>query len=238
MPLYSAAVGLHCVIFNLTKATIHLAQTDCKSLTTVWAASLLSWRDTAVLTDPFWSHLPFRQIAFGKTPSDPKQVDPYLSDLAQVEAVLVGHSHYDHVLDLPYVAAHLAPNATVLGGNTLAHTLAPLALPLQMTPINDLCASPQKNGQWIPLANERIRVLPIASGHPNNYAFIHLWTDGLTKDRTRPPIRASHFQEGRTFAFLVDFFDGRNIQHRVYIQTSSRGIQTVSFRHRSSKNGP
>lgn len=189
----------------------------------------LSWQNTAVLTDPFWSHLPFRQVAFGQTPSDPAQVDPYLSQLAQVQTVLVGHSHYDHVLDLPYVAPHLATDATLLGGQTLLHTLAPLALPLRMKAVNDGCANPQQNGQWLPLADGQIRVLPIASGHPNNYAFIHLWTDELTEDRSTPPIRASHFQEGRTFAFLVDFLDGPVIRHRVYIQTSSRGYPDGFF---------
>jgi glyoxylase-like metal-dependent hydrolase (beta-lactamase superfamily II) len=105
--------------------------------------------------------------------------------------VLVGHAHYDHALDLPYVASHLARDATVLDSLTLAHTLAPLDLPLQLETVNARSATPERRGQWISLAAGRIRALPIESGHPNNYAFIHLWTDELTEDRAKAPIRRS-----------------------------------------------
>jgi len=184
---------------------------------------LIEWRGLAVLTDPFWSHLPFGQVAFGSAGSDPAQVDPYLAQLSAVQAVLVGHAHYDHMLDLPYIASSLAPEAQVFGSRTLAHTLAPLSLPLRFNAVNEQVATPERPGQWQSAAGGRIRVLPIASGHPNNYAFIHMWTDRLTEDRVTAPTRASDFQEGETLAYLVDFLDGADIVHRIYVQTSSRG---------------
>jgi L-ascorbate metabolism protein UlaG (beta-lactamase superfamily) len=186
---------------------------------------LLRWRGVAILTDPFWSHLPLRQVAFGRTESDPSQVDAYLDDLSEVRAVLVGHSHYDHVLDLPYVAPHLAEDAQVFGSRTLAHTLAPLELPLDVQVMNPHVATPDQPGRWFSAAGGRIRVLPIASGHPNNYAFIHLFTERLREDRSAPPTHSSHFQEGITLAFLVDLMDddGQTIVHRIYVETSSRG---------------
>ena len=186
---------------------------------------LLRWRGLAVLTDPFWSHLSFRQVAFGRTQSDPRQVDGYLEELADVVAVLVGHSHYDHVLDLPYVAPHLASDVQVFASRTLAHTLAPLELPLDIQVMNSHLATPDSPGRWFSTGGGRIRILPIASGHPNNYAFIHLFTDRLRADRTTPPTHSSHFQEGITLAFLVDLLeaDGETVVHRIYIETSSRG---------------
>ena len=183
----------------------------------------LRWRGIALLTDPFWSHLPFGQVAFGRTDSDPAQVDAYLPGLSEVVAVMVGHAHYDHVLDLPYVAPHLSRGAQIFGSQTLAHTLAPLNLPLQFRPVNTQLATPERAGVWQTIADGRVRILPIASGHPNNSAFVHLWQDRLTTDRTEAPTRAVHFQEGETLAWLVDFLDGDTIAHRVYIQTSSRG---------------
>ena len=41
----------------------------------------LTFDDFAVLSDPFWSYLPFTQVAFGEVLPDPKQVDPYLDSL-------------------------------------------------------------------------------------------------------------------------------------------------------------
>ena len=185
----------------------------------------LQWHDTAVLVDPFWTYLPLLQVGFGKTPSDPNQVDPYLAQMKDVQSVLVGHSHYDHVLDLPYVAPHLKPNTTVFCNQTLVHTLAPMDLPLRWQPMNTHSATPQRTGAWFSANDGKVRIMAIASGHPNNYAFFHMWPRKIQKDRTTPPTRAGHFQEGITLAFLVDFLnpDGETIAHRVYVQTSSRG---------------
>ena len=190
------------------------------------ACFVVRWRDTAVLIDPFFTVLPPLTVALGRVASDPKQVDPHLPLLANVESVLVCHSHYDHVLDLPYLIPHLQSNPMVFGSRTLQHTIAPLQLPIRFSAVNEHAASAALTGQWLPSNRGRVRVLPIASGHPNNYAFIHVWTDRLTADRSTPPTRASHWQEGETFAFLVDFLDDMedSVVHRVYVQTSSRGL--------------
>jgi glyoxylase-like metal-dependent hydrolase (beta-lactamase superfamily II) len=42
--------------------------------------------------------------------------------LARVRAVLVGHGHYDHVMDLPVLARYV-PNATVYGSRSVVNTL-------------------------------------------------------------------------------------------------------------------
>ena len=191
----------------------------------------LQWHDTAVLVDPFWTYLPLLQVGLGRSTPDPKQVDPYIDQLSQVESVLVGHSHYDHVLDLPYVAPHLQPDTTVFCNQTLVHTLAPMRLPLRYQAMNDHAANEREDGQWFSTNRGKVRIMAISSGHPNNYAFFHMWPRQIKRDRTKAPTRASHFQEGITLAFLVDFLkaDGTTIAHRVYVQTSSRGYPDGFF---------
>lgn len=195
------------------------------------ACFVMRWRGTAILIDPFFTMLPLLKVGFGKAESDPKQIDPYLPLLGNVESVLVGHAHYDHVLDLPYIANRIRPGADVFGSRTLQHTLAPLDLPVSFRTVNDAAASPNQRGMWLTANRGRVRVLPIQSGHPNNYAFIHLWTRRLTEDRDSPPTRAHHFHEGETFAYLVDLLedDGRTVAHRIYVQTSSRGYPDGFF---------
>jgi hypothetical protein len=119
----------------------------------------------------------------------------------------------------------------VFCNRTLVHTLAALDLPLRMKAMNAHAATPTQTGDWSVVNQGKVRVMAIHSGHPNNYAFFHVWPRQVSEDRERPPTRARHFQEGITLAFLVDFLepDGVSIAHRVYIQTSSRGYPDGFF---------
>jgi len=186
---------------------------------------LIQWGQTAVLTDPFWSHLPLHRVAFGHIAPDPEQIDPHLPPLDDVQAVLVGHTHYDHVLDLPYVAPMMHPDAKVFGSETLQHLYAaePVARPI--VPVDEHLASADEPGQWLKTANERVRILPLRSGHPDQYLFFHFFQGDLETPRETPPTRAHHFLEGLTLAWLIDFLDANGrIAQRVYVQTSSRGV--------------
>ncbi|MEC7242441.1 MAG: hypothetical protein VXW32_14495 [Myxococcota bacterium] len=190
----------------------------------------LSYKGVDVLSDPFWSYLPIGQLMFGDTVPDPKQVDPYLPELREVQTVIIGHNHYDHNLDLPYVAPHLHPDAVVVGSNTMVHTFAPSGIARPLVGLNDTLASPDHPGQWWVHPNGTHRVLPILSGHPTQYLFIHLFRDVLQKDRETPPEHVSDYQEGLTLAFLVDYLDDTGaIERRVYIQTSSTGYPAGFF---------
>lgn len=179
----------------------------------------------SILTDPFFSYLPFAQVAFGSISSDPTQYEPYLSDVKGVDVVLVGHSHYDHVLDLPVVAPELAPHAQILGSQTLYHTFAASNLPRPILSVQPFLATPNRHGEWVHMPGQHIRILPIRSDHPTQYLFIHLFTDHVTSNREAPLRKASDYQEGETIAYLVDFLDPStgSIQCRVYVQTSSTG---------------
>jgi len=188
------------------------------------------WAGKALLLDPYFSRFNIVRTGLGKIAPDPAQVDPYIPQLRQVDTVLVGHAHYDHMLDLPYLAPHFQTATQVISNATLKHTLAPFELPLQWTVANELAANPTTVGTWIRNANGRIRIMPIASSHPNHWAFIHLYPHAVGEDRSRHPQRAAHYQEGRSFAFLIDFLaPDDSIAHRVFAQTSSNGFPSGSF---------
>ena len=176
-----------------------------------------------VLTDPFWSFLPLGQVAFGRVRSDPEQIEPYLPPLDQTHAVVVGHGHYDHCLDLAYVADRLHPDAKVFGSQSLVHQYAASPLPRPQVGVDDHVATVSRRGRAYTVAGGRIRILPILSGHPPQYLFVHLYRRHLKRDARRPPTRAGHFQEGLTLAWMIDFMDGERVANRVYVQTSSTG---------------
>lgn len=183
----------------------------------------LKYGESALLTDPFWTHLPALKVMFGKVLPDSAQIEPYLPPLDDIDGVLVCHAHYDHVLGLPYISPRLPFNAPVIGSKTMRHTLAPFHLPQPIVEANPVMATPNAAGQFIPLDEGRIRVLPVKAGHPNHLLFIHLWNQELTEDRKDIPTRGRHYQEGVTLGFLIDFLspDGQNIEKRVFFQSSS-----------------
>ena len=184
----------------------------------------LQWRDQGVLTDPFFTHLPFGRVAFGRVEPDPAAVEPVLGELSDVRAVVIGHSHYDHCLALSEVAGHLHPSALLCGSATAARTFAPLELPREWVMVNERLATAEKPGSWIVHPEGKLRVLPILSGHPDNIRGIHLYQRRLEEDRKTAPRKAGHYQEGVTVAWLIDWLDeDGQIAHRVYQQTSSVG---------------
>lgn len=185
---------------------------------------LVRWRDVAVVTDPFFTHVPLAQAGFGRVVPDPRAADPVRPALGDVRAVLIGHAHYDHCLDLPSIVPGLHPDALLYGSPTAAHTFAPLALARPWAPVMASLATVDDPGRWMDAGRGRLRVLPILSGHPDNIPGIHLYPRRLDADRVRPPVRASHYQEGVTLAWLVDWLDEAGaIAFRVYVQTSSLG---------------
>ena len=183
----------------------------------------------SVLCDPFFTHLPFHQVAFGTCLPDMSAITPFISEFSDIRATLVGHNHYDHNMALPAVDPYLAPDAVHLGSKTMAHTFAPNALDHPLVALNPKVATPQDEGTWWVHPSGDFRVLPILSGHPSQYLFIHLFTKELTTDRKKPPRKAAHYQEGMTLAFLLDFLDGSDIKQRIYIQSSSTGYPAGFF---------
>lgn len=74
-----------------------------------------------LLIDPYVSRANARDALFGKRAlrSDPVRVDRYVPEAS---AVLVGHTHFDHALDIPEIARRR--NCKVYGSRSLAHLMA------------------------------------------------------------------------------------------------------------------
>ena len=184
---------------------------------------LVRYQGIAFLTDPFWSHRPLSEVVFGPLKHDHKEIDKHRADLSEVTAILIGHGHYDHCLDLEPASASVHPTARIYASQTLKHVFAQVPLGRAIIPMNEVAATPQKSGEWQLSSCGRLRILPILSGHPNQWLFFHLWQERLNQDLTEKPIYASDFQEGITLAFLVDYLRNGEVAKRVYVQTSSTG---------------
>lgn len=81
--------------------------------------------DASLLTAPFFSNPHLLEVGLERIHPDPDRIAAHLPDVADVSAILVGHGHYDHLMDVPWILEHRAPRAVVLGNRTVAHQLAP-----------------------------------------------------------------------------------------------------------------
>ena len=161
-------------------------------------------------------------------------------------AILVGHSHYDHLMDVPFIAHRMAPRARVFGSLTTRRLMASIGTdadfyvaPDRIVAVNDDAvpggdavdyrACPRKAkgacvwgsgpGRWLDVtANIRIRAL--CSRHsPQFMRFPPTW-QGCNAPAQGPPRKPSQWPIGDTLAYLIDFMDGGRPVFRVYYQDS------------------
>ena len=80
----------------------------------------LSYEGTTVLVDPYVSRVPIRAVLLRRpTLPDAALLDRYV---ARADAVLIGHTHWDHAVDAPAIARR--DGATVYGSDSLARLMA------------------------------------------------------------------------------------------------------------------
>jgi L-ascorbate metabolism protein UlaG (beta-lactamase superfamily) len=145
--------------------------------------------ETALLTDGFFSRPPKMQVLLGKVAPDTERIAQSLqrAGITRLAAVLVGHSHYDHVMDAPEVARRTG--ALLVGSPSTAQV-----------------------GRGWGLAEDRIRV--IADGDELQFGRFHirfirsqhvpsLVTGGEINQALVPPVRANVYHEGGSYALLI-----------------------------------
>lgn len=169
--------------------------------------------------------------------ADTAAIDAGLASLAlaDLRAIVSGHAHYDHLIDVPHVMSR-APAATAYTNESGRHILAALApdRPGCTTPpvtpvlersrvvaVDDPLASyvdytncPELRpagaplaGRWLAVPNSRVRLMPVCSIHPAQIGPYHFGEGAIDTDQCALPSAASGWLEGRTLAFLIDFLD-------------------------------
>lgn len=183
---------------------------------------LMDYRGNTLLTDPFVSNPGAVRSIAGKVSTDTAYVDRHVapSDLGSVKLVASGHSHYDHLMDLPYLCRHMPGDAKLCVNRTGKHILASYGLPHPVVIMDSLRGDSVSVGQWAYAVDSTVRVMPIASLHPPQFMGIHLMRGRVTEDLTEPPTRIYDWLQGRTHAFLIDFMENGTPARRVYFSSS------------------
>jgi hypothetical protein len=188
---------------------------------------LLDTGRSRLLTAPLFSNPSLLRTGFRTIATDTAAVDAALArfdvtPLDDVVAILVGHAHYDHLMDVPYVAMRHAPAARILGNTTVRHTLAAFATAgldtVRVEDVSAAAATVEGGGRWITLAPD-LRVLPLVSDHAPHFQGVTLYTGDRTRPLPEPPRAAPGWIEGETLAFVIDVLDRRgDVRLRLYYQ--------------------
>lgn len=185
---------------------------------------LLRYGDSSLMTAPFFSNPGLLEVGFSEIRTDTAVVDRFLPPVDDLQAILVGHAHYDHLLDVPYVARRKAPRATIYGSLTTVNTLrgAEDLDPRRLVDVQDRAGDVQGAGEWIDLPGGEIRFMALRSGHAPHYLGVTLFAGDYEQPLDQLPDRASGWLEGQSLAYLIDLLgpDGE-VVYRIHYQDSA-----------------
>lgn len=200
-------------VLTITRADDPLPETDPNFRTALqirWlgtACHLLQLGDASILTDPFVSYHSMTRVGLGKIASDENKVRDKFAGLPPPQAIFIGHSHYDHTLDLP--AAMQLPgwqSVPVYGSVTtknILHGFGPeLADRLQQTETDETWRQVAVAG------NCTIEYMSVLSEHAPQLGRTLLYPGKVTEPMKKPPTRAPQFKVGETYAYFFRLTHG------------------------------
>lgn len=175
-----------------------------------------------VLVDPFYSNPGMLSVTSLRSLSpDTETIDRYLPPLGDVKALLVGHAHYDHALDIPYIATKLPPDTRIYGNSTLKNALAAAITSDQFINVEPAMSIDGNGGQWLEISRH-LRVFPIKSNHAPQLGSWLLAAGNIEQPQRQLPKDVIDWRSGENVSYLLDVLDdsGASI-YRVFIQTSA-----------------
>lgn len=147
--------------------------------------------------------------------TNPELVDKLLPIQAtQAEFILVGHAHYDHLMDVPYIMQQHMPQTKAAGSTTMTNIMAAAVDGERLLDITDYAAEGLEAGRWIYNRNHTIRFMPIKSDHAPHFMGIKVMSGTYDTALTELPSTAYGWKEGQTYAYIIDFLD--NQQKSIY----------------------
>ena len=181
-----------------------------------------------IVTAPFYSNPSIPRVAFGEIRARPDQIDRFLggprNGLAGATAILVGHAHYDHLMDVPYVKSKYLPQAKVYGSDTMRYTLlGDQSLPVaDIVSVEAISAKDRRPSEWT-YATRRLRFMAIESEHAPIILHLKFFEGTYDAPLQEIPTRASAWREGKTLAYLIDFLgaDEATVEFRVHYQDAA-----------------
>jgi len=141
-----------------------------------------------IAIDPFFSRPPLRRVWLGRVLPHRSLV---AAKLPRCDYILVSHSHWDHLTDVPEVV--LATGALTLASERGSRLLSILGLPQERVRRIQV-------GDSLPLGGFRVHVLPARHRSPHGDHRL----PGLLPRELRSPFHPSDYQADLEFSFLIE----------------------------------
>jgi L-ascorbate metabolism protein UlaG (beta-lactamase superfamily) len=163
------------------------------------AGHVIEAAGATLLVDPFLTRPSLLKTAALPLRPTPDQWMGWLPP--SVDAILVGHSHYDHLMDAPAIA--LCTGARIVGSRTTACFARAAGVPP-----GQIHEVPPEGGA-VDVGPLHVRFLPSRHGR---IALGRVPLDGEVHDPPRLPARLWHYRMGGAYGILVEA-PGRSIYH-------------------------
>jgi hypothetical protein len=192
---------------------------------------LMKHSSSVVLTGPMFSNPSLPDVALNRRiVTDSvliRQVLDTLPELRQTQAILVGHGHYDHLMDVAYVARTYAPAAAIIGNRSVQRMLQTFPLPNSIVAFDTSeVSSAERVGAYREVAGGRVRIYPLLSEHTPNFVAgpvrLTIAPGEAPDDLREQPDQAWDWYAGSTLAYLIEFrrTDG-TVAFRVHFQDAA-----------------
>jgi L-ascorbate metabolism protein UlaG (beta-lactamase superfamily) len=140
-----------------------------------------------LVIDPYFTRFPFWKMLIG--PVRP-QADVITHSVQRCDHILVTHSHFDHMMDVPTLA--LQTGATILGSPNACQIATASGVPVGQTHRIDA-------GDQLSLGEFQVSVLPALHGKTS----LDWLINGPIVHNLTPPLRALDYRMDECFTFLV-----------------------------------
>ena len=163
---------------------------------------LFSDGETNIMVDGFVTRPSLLKLLTGKVKSDPQVVKSVLKKIGspKLDAILVSHSHHDHVLDAPEMAKQTG--AVIYGSSSTAEIAYGASLPQKQMSIIE----PNKT-----FDSGKFRITFIPSKHVTTVSLLEKFT-GVGKNIIHPvrqPAKYNDFKEGGSYSIYIAHPQGR-----------------------------
>jgi L-ascorbate metabolism protein UlaG (beta-lactamase superfamily) len=200
---------------------------------------IIKYKNDVICIDPFFSNNRFIKTGTANIQFKPKYFNKGATYIQRnnmgfkdIDAVFISHSHYDHILDLPYLLQHdsLQKSCTIYGDTSARIILQNFLKKHSFFDANQLVYKPDEP-KWIYIG-EHMRVLVMHSSHGPHYRHLHIMQGACDSnyfstftDATQK-LNAHKFKEGNNFSFVIDVLENKQVVCRILNKTNGCEINS------------
>jgi hypothetical protein len=201
----------------------HFGHDSLEIITTGTAGFIIRYKESVLIADPFIGNPSMSKVVSGKIAPDTLYAKSIYDKelLAKAKVIIIGHGHYDHVLDLPAISDELDRGVKVFCNKSVANILAATSLRSNVVNVESVSGTYSREGEWQYSADSSIRIMAFKSTHPPHFLGITLYSGDVAAPLSKLPVKANGWKMGLPLTFLADFMEHGKPVYRIYAQSSA-----------------